>query len=243
MSQSVSEILLSDRTADDLRVGGLTPLTTADYPGELAAAIFVQGCGLRCQYCYNEHLTSAKVPGKLPWSSIYEFLTGHQGLLDAVVFSGGEATSQTALLPAIHQIRELGYKVGLHTAGSSPLRFAEVLPFLDWVGFDIKGLSDDYTYITGVDVGDKCWQSLRLLLNSGVAYEVRTTVHWDLISASQLLKIGQWLRDEGVTNFVVQDCVTESCLNKDLGKSYLPEEEKQVIWQELSQYFSSFTRR
>lgn len=218
-------------------------MTTIDYPGELATVLFVQGCGLRCQYCYNGHLTSAAVPGRLTWSSVYDFLISRQGLLDAVVFSGDEATLQRALIPAVKQVKALGYKVGLHTAGSVPLRLAEVLPELDWVGFDIKGLSEDYSYITGVDVGDKCWQSLRLLLNSGVEYEVRTTVHWDLISADKLLKIGQWLRDEGVEHFVVQDCLTDNCLNKQLGSSYIEEEQKKEVWQELDQYFPSFTVR
>ena len=243
MSQSISEILLTDSTADNLRIGGMTPMSTIDYPGESAAVIFVQGCGLRCQYCYNGHLTTAKIPGKLAWSSIYDFLSSRQGLLDAVVFGGGEAILQSALIPAVRQVKALGYKIGLHTAGSAPLRLANILSELDWVGFDIKGLSDDYSYITGVDVGDKCWQSLRMLLNSGVSYEVRTTVHWDLISADKLLKIGQWLRDEGVENFVVQDCLTDNCLNKNLEPSYLEEGQKQMVWQELDRYFPSFTVR
>ena len=243
MSQNNSEILMSNSTANDLRIGGMTPMTATDYPDELSAVIFVQGCGLRCQYCYNGHLASATMPGKLSWSSVYDFLESRQGLLNAVVFSGGEATLQAALTPAVKQIKALGYKIGLHTAGSAPLRFAGILPELDWVGFDIKGLSEDYSYITGVDVGDKCWQSLRLLLNSGIRYEVRTTVHWDLISVDKLLKIGAWLRDEGVENFVVQDCLTDHCLNEQLGPSRLDGEQKQKVWQELAQYFPSFTVR
>lgn len=243
MSQSMSEILLTDSTADHLRIGGMNPMTTTDYPGQVAAVLFVQGCGLRCQYCYNGHLTSAVVPGKLSWHSIHDFLVSRQGLLDAVVFSGGEAILQSALIPAVRQVKALGYNVGLHTAGSAPLRLATVLPMLDWVGFDIKGLSEDYSYITGVDVGDKCWQSLRMLLNSGVKYEVRTTVHWDLISAKKLLKIGRWLREEGVEHFVVQDCLTDHCLNERLGPSYLAENEKQKVWQTLRQYFPSFSVR
>ena len=198
---------------------------------------------MRCQYCYNGHLTSASVPGKLSWSSVHDFLLSRRGLLDAVVFSGGEATLQGALIPAVEQVKGMGYKVGLHTAGSSPLRLARILPKLDWVGFDIKGLSEDYSYITGVDVGDKCWQSLRILLNSGIDYEVRTTVHWDLISADKLVEVAQWLRGEGVERFVVQDCKTDNCLNQSLDVSWLAEEEKQAVWQKLDTYFPSFSIR
>ncbi len=36
-----------------LRVGGLVPLTTLDYPGLLACVLFCQGCAWRCRYCHN----------------------------------------------------------------------------------------------------------------------------------------------------------------------------------------------
>ena len=243
MNQNIAGVILSDVTANQLNIGGFTPMTTIDFPGELATVIFVQGCGFRCQYCHNGHLVDIKAQGQITWSSIREFLQSRKGLLDAVVFSGGEPTVQSSLIPAIQEVKALGFKVGLHTAGAAPLRLAKVLPYLDWVGFDIKGLAQDYTYITGVDAGDKCWQSLRLLLNSKVNYEVRTTVHWDLIPADKLLEIGLWLKNEGVERFVVQHCNTGHCQNPDLGPSVLSHDEKQEVWQQLEQYFPSFAVR
>lgn len=243
MSSSIAEIILSDNQADDLRIGGFNPMTTIDYPGELATVIFVQGCAFRCQYCHNGELADARVPGQIAWSDIRNFLQSRLGLLDAVVFSGGEPILQRALIPAIEEVKSLGFKIGLHTSGASPLRLARVLPYLDWVGFDIKGLVDDYAYITGADAGAKCWQSLRLLLNSGVDYEVRTTVHWGLIPADKLLKIGDWLKNEGVNRFVVQNCNTDRCLNSELGPSVLADDEKQQLWQRLEQCFPSFSVR
>ena len=243
MNPKIAEVILSDLSADQLRIGGLTPMTTIDFPGELAAVLFLQGCGFRCQYCHNGHLADVRAKGQIAWSSIREFLQSRQGLLDAIVFSGGEPTVQRALLPAIDEAKALGFKVGLHTTGASPLMLARVLPKLDWVGFDIKGLTEDYAYITGVDAGNKCWQSLRLLLNADIDYEVRTTVHWDLIPADKLLKIGLWLQEEGVRRFVVQNCNTDHCLNTELGPSVLDDKEKNQLWQQLEQYFSSFAIR
>ena len=243
MSQTIAEVILSDLSADQLRIGGFTPMTTIDYPGELAAVLFLQGCAFRCQYCHNGHLADVKAEGQITWASVRGFLQSRQGLLDAIVFSGGEPTVQRALLPAIDEAKALGFKVGLHTAGTSPLVLARVLPKLDWIGFDIKGLTEDYAYITGVDAGNKCWQSLRLVLNSGVDYEVRTTVHWDLIPADKLLKIGLWLKEEGVKRFVVQSCNTDNCLNPELGPSVLDDEAKHQLWLQLEQYFPSFAIR
>ena len=73
-----------------LRVGGLTPLSTTDYPGELAAVVFCQGCPWRCGYCHNPHLLSVRGASEIAWVDVLAFLRRRQGLLDAVVFSGGE---------------------------------------------------------------------------------------------------------------------------------------------------------
>ena len=77
-----------------LRIGGLTPLSTTDYPGQLAAAVFCQGCPWRCGYCHNPHLIPATVKQGIDWVEVMRFLERRRGLLDAVVFSGGEPTLQ-----------------------------------------------------------------------------------------------------------------------------------------------------
>ena len=84
-------------TTPILRIGGFTRLTTIDYPGELAAIVFCQGCPWRCRYCYNTDLLDARTDGLIPWSDIRGFLEQRIGLLDGVVFSGGEPTAQGAL--------------------------------------------------------------------------------------------------------------------------------------------------
>ena len=76
-----------------LKVGGYVPFSSTDYPGKLAAVVFVQGCPWRCTYCHNPHLQPRQQPpGSPSWEQIRKRLQGRQGLLDAVVFSGGEAT-------------------------------------------------------------------------------------------------------------------------------------------------------
>jgi len=139
------------------------------------------------------------------WSSVVEFLSSRRRLLDAVVFSGGEPTLQSALLDAVTEVRKLGFHIGLHTACIAPERFAALLPSLDWVGFDVKSPFSTYRRITGVGgSGDKAPASLRKLLASGIRYEVRTTVHPFLLSPTDLLELKEQLLDLGVENFVVQ---------------------------------------
>jgi anaerobic ribonucleoside-triphosphate reductase activating protein len=198
-------------------IGGLTPFTTLDFPEHLAAVIFCQGCPWRCGYCQNSHLLDFRVKAALSWDQVDAFLQRRQGLLDAVVFSGGEPTLQKGLLEAVQRVRSMGFKIGLHTAGISTKRFAKLLPYLDWVGFDIKAPFDSYATITGVpNSGKQALESAKLLLQSGVAYEFRTTVHPQLLNESDLLELATLLAELGVQHYVLQDCRTRHCLDSSL---------------------------
>ena len=160
-----------------LAVGGLTPLTTIDYPGELAAVVFCAGCPWRCSYCHNRHLIERRPDTLLAWPEVLTFLERRRALLDAVVFSGGEPTLQRGLDEALRSVRRLGFKVGLHTAGCYPRRLRVVLPLVDWIGLDIKDLPEHYPALTGVrGSGERAWESLALVRESGVPFQVRTTV-------------------------------------------------------------------
>ncbi|MFZ0787995.1 MAG: anaerobic ribonucleoside-triphosphate reductase activating protein [Chromatiaceae bacterium] len=192
------------------RVGGLTPLTTVDYPGELAAVVFFQGCPFRCSYCHNGHLIPVRGADLIPWGQVLEFLEARRGLLDAVVFSGGEPTLQPALEPAMSDARRLGYKIGLHTAGPYPVSLRRVLHLLDWVGLDIKALAEDYQKVTGVPgSGERAWESLELLLRSGVGLQVRTTPMPGLDSPTYLERLAARLAEAGVREHLIQTCRTE----------------------------------
>ncbi|EGV19474.1 anaerobic ribonucleoside-triphosphate reductase activating protein [Thiocapsa marina 5811] len=200
-------------SAERLRIGGFVPLTTIDYPGELAAVIFLQGCPWRCRYCQNGALIDPSATPVIDWSQIREFLERRRGLLDAVVFSGGEPTLQSALPAAMSEVRGLGFKVGLHTAGPAPRRLARLLPLLDWVALDIKALPEDYPTITGIPrSGAAAWQSLSLVQASGVPLEVRTTAmpHW---TASDLATLAALLAQQGVRRYAVQACETRNALD------------------------------
>jgi pyruvate formate lyase activating enzyme len=164
--------------AEMLQVGGLTPMTTIDYPDHLAAVIFCQGCPLRCHYCHNPNLLPRQSSGLIPWREIIDFLSLRRELLDAVVFSGGEPTLQRSIGQAIAEIKSMGFLIGLHTAGIYPQRLERLLPLLDWVGLDIKALAEDYAALTGnPHAGESAWRSARLLAGSGVAHEIRTTLY------------------------------------------------------------------
>lgn len=193
--------------ATALRLGGLTPLTTIDFPGRLAAVLYCQGCPWRCSYCHNPELLPADTPAQLSWSDALGFLQQRLGLLDGVVFSGGEPTLQAALPAALQACRELGLQTGLHTGGMYLPRLVTALPLLDWVGLDIKAMPARYPFLTATPAsGSKPWEALDWLLASGIDHEVRTTWHAGLFDVEELLQLARALSDRGVQQWALQEC-------------------------------------
>ncbi len=227
-----------------LRVGGLTRLSTTDYPGQLAAVVFCQGCPWRCGYCHNPHLLPVRGDSQITWDDVLAFLRRRDGLLDGVVFSGGEPLAQHALAGAMRTVKQLGFMVGLHTGGAYPARLAEVLPLLDWVGFDVKAPFDAYPLITGAqDSGVDAQTSARLVIESGVAHEFRTTVHPRQLSPHAVRRLADDLARCGVRHYALQEFRAEGCANaafvSDDAPSFLTEPYAAAI----ARRFTSFQLR
>lgn len=207
-----ASFLLKEAEPEPLDIGGLTPFTTIDFPGQLAAVIFAQGCPWRCDYCHNKPLLDRHGEKQYRWQDVIDFLHKRTGLIDAVVISGGEPTLQRRLPDAILQLRDMGFKIGLHTAGVYPKRLAKVLPMLDWIGLDIKSAHADYDDITGVPgSGDRAWSSARMVLESGIDYEVRTTLYPVIIQGDKFTDLVAELKQLGVSNYCVQRCNLDFC--------------------------------
>ncbi|MDF1589768.1 MAG: anaerobic ribonucleoside-triphosphate reductase activating protein [Gammaproteobacteria bacterium] len=191
-----------------LNIGGLVPFTTIDYPGHLAAVVFLQGCSWRCAYCHNPHLIDVHKQGDDD-AMLRRFLESRRGLLDGIVFSGGEPVLQSGLVDAIADIKTMGFKVALHTAGANPQRLRQYVskPDLDWIGLDVKTAFANYAQGTGIEgSGDKVQESLKLVLDSGVDYEVRTTVDPNLFTKDSLFQLAHTLADLGVSHYALQEC-------------------------------------
>lgn len=191
-----------------LRIGGFVPFTTTDYPGTLSAVVFCQGCPWRCVYCHNPHLLPADGPESHRWPDILAFLERRRGLLDAVVFSGGEPTLQSGLADAMGEVRAMGFRIGLHTAGMYPQRLARLLPLVDWIGLDVKAPQNAYPRLTGVPgSGAAVFESLGLIRAAGVACELRCTWHPELLSRADLDALGGELRTLGMNRVTLQACL------------------------------------
>lgn len=187
-----------------LLIGGITPFSTVDWPGRLSCVAFLAGCPWRCPYCQNHQLQSFSA-AQLDERDLFSLLEARVGLLDAVVFSGGEPLAQEATIDAACKAREMGFEVGLHTCGCYPERLERILPHVDWVGLDIKAPWPDYDRIARVaGTAELVQRSLEALLASGTAMEARTTWHPALLSPTDIATIGRDLAARGVRTWAVQ---------------------------------------
>lgn len=199
------------KSAENLRIAAITPFTTIDFPGLLSAVIFIQGCPWRCPYCQNAWMQSReRLEGTeiITWDSVRALLKKRHGLLDGVVFSGGEPCIDPALLSAMQEVKALGMKVGLHTSGAYPRHLKEVLPLLDWVGLDVKGppeAPEVFNRAAGRERAHVSFlESFEAIKETGVAYEARTTAHPDLLSSEDILSAALWLKENGCTTYALQ---------------------------------------
>ena len=190
--------------ARQLNIAGLVPFSTVDWPGKIVASVSCQGCPWRCVYCQNCEILDFLVPGAVPFAELEELLGRRQGLLDGVVFSGGEALAQAAIIPAARWVKSQGFQVGLHAAGAYPTRLQEMLAagLLDWVGLDIKALPADYRQVTGVAGAHKAFTCLDVVLSRGIDYEVRLTVYPG--HPGKVVDLARDLAARGVKNFALQ---------------------------------------
>lgn len=181
-----------------MNIQGFQKTTLLDYPGHVAATVFFGGCNFRCPFCHNGDLVLN--PGTAPAltsQEILTFLQKRQGILEGVCVTGGEPTLQPGLPGFLREIKNLGLKVKLDTNGYRPEVLEALLEqgLLDYVAMDIKGAPKDYPAICGLSSMefDRIQASVRLLMDSPVPYEFRTTVVRELHDASSFEAIGQWI--------------------------------------------------
>lgn len=172
-------------------------MTLLDFPGKVACTVFLAGCDLRCPFCHNSDLIDGAAPTVMDDEKLLAFLQKRKGLLDGVAFTGGEPLLRGELKELIVKIRDLGFAVKLDTNGTHPERLRELLEekLVDYVAMDIKNSPARYGETVGVANIDLApiRESAKLLMESGVPYEFRTTVVAELHDDASFEAIGEWL--------------------------------------------------
>jgi len=164
----------------------ITKFTHIDYPDHLAAVIWFSGCNMRCDYCYNKDIVFSK-NGLISMQETLNFLHTRLFLLDGVVLSGGEASAYD-LVEFCTKIKEMGFAIKLDTNGTYFSNLKELLDLnlLDYVALDYKAPKEKFQQISHSSKYKEFSKSLDLLLESEIDFEVRTTLHNDLLSPEDI---------------------------------------------------------
>ena len=195
---------------------GINKLSLLDYPGKVAAILYIDKCNFRCEYCHNwTTLIACDDNEDLIFNDILSFLKKRVGILDGVVISGGEPTLMPNLEEKIRAIKELGYSVKLDTNGTHPEVVEKLVAerLIDYVAMDIKSSLDEYyRFCKNEELISDVKKTIDYLKQNKVDYEFRTTLISeyhnddiikkiaDLLKGSKRLFLQQFKESEGVIN-------------------------------------------
>lgn len=192
-----------------MKIRGLQKTTLLDYPGHMAATIFLEGCNFKCPFCHNSDLVTCQAQDIYSEKEVLAFLEKRSAVLEGVCITGGEPTLQPELKDFICEIRKIGYKIKLDTNGYRPQVLTDLYRenLIDYVAMDIKTSKERYPVVSGIPSLLICniEESVSLLMNGKIPYEFRTTVVKELHSPEDFEKIGQWL--QGCSQYYLQNFV------------------------------------
>ncbi|MBI2463823.1 anaerobic ribonucleoside-triphosphate reductase activating protein [Candidatus Peregrinibacteria bacterium] len=203
-------------------IGGFQKLTLLDYPGHLAAIIFTAGCNMRCGHCYNAEFVLPEKIKKIPLikeKDVIDVLETRKKFLEGVVISGGEPTLQPDLEDFIKKLKNMKYKVKLDTNGLRPKILKKLFQngLLDYIAMDLKSSFEKYAQIAGVSIDTSALQeSIKIIMNSGVDYEFRTTVIPKYHDEAELEKMLELI--SGAKSYALQQFIPKNTLDPEMEK-------------------------
>ncbi len=196
--------------------GGIQKNSLIDYPGKISCVLFLSGCNFTCPYCHNPDLVRNTSPVLLEETEVYRFLESRRTFLDGVVVSGGEPTLYPGLKSLLKKIKEIGYPLKLDTNGSNPSVIKNLIDegLVDYIAMDIKTDPALYFFFAkyGCEPAD-ILSSIKIIMDSGIDYEFRTTCVKPFISRPVIEKISSIIK--GAKLYVLQHFQNKNVLDPD----------------------------
>ncbi len=220
-----------------MNIQGFQKLTLLDFPGRTACTVFTGGCNLRCPFCHNVPLVLAPEEEPFPEEEIFQYLEKRRGVLDGVAVTGGEPLLQKDIAAFLRRVRAMGFLTKLDTNGFFPETLEALLAegLADYVAMDVKNSREKYARTCGrqqVDLA-KVDRSLALLKDSGVDYELRTTVVEGFHTTEDIERICRWIA--GTKRYYLQAFKDSGILQE--GSSRPLPEETMLAMQEIGRRY------
>lgn len=163
-----------------IKLGDMIDVSTVDWPGKPATALFLAGCNFRCPFCFNANLAFGNEYREIEIDTIVAGLSRHKDFISAVVLTGGEPTLQD-IVPLCRKLKGAGFEIKIDTNGSRPEVVEQILneKIVDFVALDVKGPVENYARVCGIEnqaYGDAVKRTLASVIKSGVSYECRSPI-------------------------------------------------------------------
>jgi pyruvate formate lyase activating enzyme len=202
-----------------INIRGFLETSFLDWDGKVSSLVFLPGCNFKCPYCSNWLLVHE--PDSLPevkLEKIEHFLKERKDFIDGVVITGGEPTIHPWLPELIKRFKALGLLVKLDTNGTNPNHLTTLLAnhLVDYIAMDIKApLNEKYDLACGTKVNlAEIKESIKLIMNSGIDYEFRTTVVPNILGAAEIEEIAKTIA--GAKKYVLQQFVPAHSMIKEM---------------------------
>lgn len=216
-------------------------MSMLDWEGKIVSTLYLPRCNLRCPYCHNSGLVlHPEQYDTIPIETVKDYLVRQQGWIDGVCISGGEPCMYEDLPDFIRELRDIGVLIKLDTNGSFPDSLQRLVDerLIDYIAMDIKAPLDSYALLTGIHdkgIGAKIKQSIRIIMDSGIDYEFRTTVVPSLHTKTTLVAMAGLIK--GAKKYVLQAFVPNDPIDPEYQKiTPYSKEEMQDISQAVSPF-------
>jgi pyruvate formate lyase activating enzyme len=194
-----------------LLIKGFIQNSLLDWDGKIVSTLYTPYCNFRCPYCQNAGLVLA--PEKLetvPFKVIKDYLKENKKWVDGICLTGGEPCIFRDLPEFIKSIREIGIMVKFDTNGTFPEMLKKLIDekLVDYIALDIKAPLEEEAYACSVGIKNKyvlerVKKSIKMVMDSGINYEFRTTVVPTLHTEEDIEKIAKFIK--GAKKYVLQN--------------------------------------
>ena len=200
-------------------------MSTIDWSEHVSHTIFLNGCNLKCPYCYNGDVVKGN--NMIDIRDLYDEITTAAEYVDSIVLSGGEPLAQWyQVVCLIQHAKKLGLKTAIHTNGMYPAQMGFLMGYVDvdaWlVDFKANPMHPvSFMKTTGLEHVPLSTinETLGILANYSGEIEIRTTVVRGLNDSQDDIRmiagvLCGWL--DADVKYVVQQGITDEAMDASL---------------------------
>ena len=216
-----------------------------EYPGQISCVIFTPGCNMRCPFCHNAEFVLPEklneIMGSLiPEKALFNFLKERKLNLTGISICWWEPTLQKDLKEFCRKVKDMGYNIKLDTNWRDYVVLKELIEewLVDYIAMDIKHEPWKFNDIVWVKVNEEdYYKSIRLIIDSGIEHEFRTTVIKWIHNEDTIENIAKYI--VWAKNYYIQNYRKEKTLDSNFKWEKFSSKELENLYKAWKKYIKS----